>query len=329
MAPSIGSTTLEILAILAFCLILLLAFTLSNRRGRLFIAGLFTVLMLILPPSVIVDNEGPTLNSIYQVLLPDWRPYDPLPRWADLLALPIFLLPTIVLSTGVVITTVLYASGLQLYLERARADGLYDLPALRNRDDRFAGASLFLSALVFAATLYNLYWLLVLDNTTDSVGIIWLTLTAPAVILCVCLLFLHLLRRATLAGLLYAILIPGLFIAVSFLAWRTDYRALTEARAERVGRAIETYYARNGRYPQGLGKLTPRYILALPPPVIINGLDWCYEGDEAAYLFGYIDREHWSSPNLSGHLYSTGGAAQDLPDLCASGIAAIHENRGW
>jgi hypothetical protein len=331
MAPTIGSTSIKILLSLAFCLILLLAFILANRRGRLLVAWLFIVLTLILPPSLVVENEGPVMDVIYQFLLPDWRSGDPLPSWADLLALPVFLLPTIVLSFGLILATVLFASGIDLYLERARnrAGDREEAPPSQNWDDRFAGVSLVLSGLVLAVTLYNLYWLMVLDNTTDSVGIFWLVFTAPAGFFCVSLLFLHLLQRATWGGLLYAILIPALIIIVSMLAWRVDYRALTEARAERVGRAIEAYYDRNGHYPESLEQLAPRYALSLLRPVIINGQDWCYEGDEDGYVFGYVDREHWSSPDLFEHLSGTGGSSTNLPNLCESEIEAIHDLRGW
>lgn len=335
MAPYTASTTLKILLTLVFSLSLLLAFILVSRKARLFVAGLFIALTLALPPSLVVENEMTVLGSLYQVFLPGQRAYDPLPGWVNLIMRSLFLLPVIVISSGVIMAAVLFASGLRQYLERAgaRTAGPEGPSAPRNPDGRradyLAGASLALSLLVLAVTLHNLYWLMVWDKTTDSIGIFWLVLTFPAVMLSGSLAFLYLFRRATLAGLSFAVLVPVLLIVVSVLAWRTDYRALTEARAERVVRAIEAYHAREGRYPQSLPQLVPRYLLSLPGPVIINGLDWCYDAGQAGYQFGYLDREHWSSPNPVGNLFSRGGAVQDLPDLCGLEIEVYKEVRGW
>jgi hypothetical protein len=126
---------------------------------------------------------------------------------------------------------------------------------------------LLLSGLVLVATLYNLFWLVVWDNTTDEFSIFWLFFTLPFVLLCG--LFLQ--RRSKPSAALFVLLSLGLFAGVFALAARVDYRALTEARAGRVSQAIEAYQARTGRYPQDLGQLAPRYLLSLPGPVIING----------------------------------------------------------
>jgi len=128
------------------------------------------------------------------------------------------------------------------------------------------------------------------------------------------------------AGFLYSLLIPALMIAVSARAQRVDFRQLTEERAERVTQAIETYYAREGHYPQDLRQLVPRYVLSLPGPVIIYGQDWCYDGGEDYYRLGYVYREHWSDPDLHGRIYRTKGETLDLPGICAEEIAAL-ENR--
>jgi hypothetical protein len=109
-------------------------------------------------------------------------------------------------------------------------------------------------------------------------------------------------------------------IAVSARAQRVDFRQLTEERAERVTQAIETYYAREGRYPQDLRQLVPRYVLSLPGPVIIYGQDWCYDGGEDYYRLGYLDREHWSDPRLFGRVYSAKGDSPLKVDVCQPAI---------
>ena len=81
-------------------------------------------------------------------------------------------------------------------------------------------------------------------------------------------------------------------IAVSARAQSVDFRQLTEERAERASQAIETYCAREGRYPQDLRQLTPGYVLSLPGPVTIYGQDWCFDGGDDYYRLGYVYREH-------------------------------------
>ena len=63
---------------------------------------------------------------------------------------------------------------------------------------------------------------------------------------------------------------------------------------------IETYYSREGRYPQDLPQLTTRYVLSLSGPVIINGQGWCYDGGNHYYRLGYVYREHWKTRSLPG-----------------------------
>jgi len=63
----------------------------------------------------------------------------------------------------------------------------------------------------------------------------------------------------------------------------------------------------------------------LPVPFIIYGQDWCYEGGEDGYRLGYVDRSHWSDPNLFGHLYQASGSDAGASDLCADEIRRIQE----
>jgi hypothetical protein len=285
------------------------------------------VLTLVLPPSATIENTEPAMVTLLEVFLPGRNPSAALPWWADLLWLSVSLLPFTVLSIGMFMAAALLASSLGFY--QARAAGSDHLPARRNQDGSLAGASLVLCGLVVATTLYNLYWLTVWDHTTDGWEHFLLIFPIMTAILCGSWLSLSLRRKAPLTGLLYAILIPALLTAVFALARRMDYRALTAARAERVSQAIAAYYDSEGRYPQDLGQLTPWYILSLPGPVIINGQAWCYEGSQAGYQFGYVDREHWSSPILTGRSYEQGGIVPDPEQICAVEIEALTDWRGW
>ncbi|HNQ94124.1 MAG TPA: hypothetical protein PKH47_05550, partial [Anaerolineales bacterium] len=100
---------------------------------------------------------------------------------------------------------------------------------------------------------------------------------------------------------------------------------LTSQNAERVVQAIESFYAREGRYPESLSDLTPRFILALPEPIIIYGQTWCYESGDDYYRLGYVDREHWSDPRMIGRIYKAEGQPAQQSLMCEAEIAALQQ----
>jgi len=178
---------------------------------------------------------------------------------------------------------------------------------------------------LLAKTLHNLYWLMFWDNTGDSFGYYWLVVPVLAALFSGATLSIARPGRTKLAGYLYSLLISALRIAGSARAQRVDFRQLTEERAGRVSQALESYYAREGRYPQDLRQLTPGYVLSLPGPVIIYGQDWCYDGGDDYYRLGYVYREHWSDPRLTGRIYKTKGEVPDLPRMCEREVVALQE----
>jgi hypothetical protein len=182
---------------------------------------------------------------------------------------------------------------------------------------------LLLGILILFKALHNVYWLTVWDKTTDPLGYLWLFFPIVAAVLSGILLFALLSEKMKAAGLIYAVLVPALLIAVSTSAQLVDLHMLTKERAERVVQAIERYHARTGRYPQNLDQLRPWYAPLLPGPVIIFGQDWCYDGGENYYRLGYIDRQHWSDPRLIGRIHKTAGVLPDLGPICAQEAAAL------
>ncbi len=188
-----------------------------------------------------------------------------------------------------------------------------------------AAGTLILSILLLGVTLYDLYWLMVWDSTMDPLDFLWLVFPVLAALFAGLLLSIALPHRTKLIGLVYALLIPALMIAVSVNAKSVDFRQLTHARAGQVNQAIESYYAREGHYPQDLDQLTPWYLLSLPEPVIINGQDWCYDGGLDYYRLGYADHQHWSSPIFTGHLYKAKGSALGLDPICSKEIADLQK----
>jgi hypothetical protein len=230
-------------------------------------------------------------------------------------------------SVALLITALLLYSGLNAYREWQHASVVEDgrSQEQRKRAGRAAAVVFVVGALLLAKTLHHLYWFTVWDNTYDSIGYLLLLVPVLAALLSGVTLSITLSGRTKLAGFLYSLLIPALMIAVSARAQRVDFRQLTEERAGRASQAIETYYAREGSYPQDLRELIPWYVLSLPGPVIIYGQDWCYDGGDDYYRLGYVYREHWSDPRLTGRIYKTIGETPDLHRICDEEIAALRK----
>ena len=183
----------------------------------------------------------------------------------------------------------------------------------------------FVGILLIIGTLFKIYDLTVWDNTYDSLKYILLFAPMLAVLLSGLTLLIALPSKTKLAGIAYLLLAPALMIWVSTLAQRVDFRALTSQRADRVVQAIESFYAREERYPASLSELTPRYILALPEPVIIYGQTWCYESGDGYYRLGYVDREHWSDPRMIGRNFKAEGQPAQQSLMCEAEIATLQQ----
>jgi hypothetical protein len=91
---------------------------------------------------------------------------------------------------------------------------------------------------------------------------------------------------------------------------------VTEQRAQLIDQALQRYHAQNGRYPDSLTDLVPRYLIYLPNPYMIPGQNWCYDGGLDYYRFGYLYRAYFSSP-VPARIHAAAGdppkAAWDCP----------------
>ena len=188
---------------------------------------------------------------------------------------------------------------------------------------RWPVTCLLLAGILVLKLLHNLYELTLWDSTYDALTYLWLIVPICAVLLSALMLSVLLPERTKLAGFLYVLVLPGLMIGTSAIAQRVDFREVTARRAERTVRAIESYYARQGHYPDTLSELSPRDLLSIPKPMIIYGQDWCYEGGQDYYRLGYIDREHWSDPRLIGRIYKAAGELPEPRQICLEEFNAV------
>lgn len=185
---------------------------------------------------------------------------------------------------------------------------------------RLAAVSLLVVGLLLAKLAHSLYWMFVWDKTHDSLDILWLILLVPIALLAGLMLAVRLPRQRILCMLG----LPLLPILAYLVGLPVDYHELTATRADRVGLSIERYHEQNGRYPQTLNQLTPRYLLTVPEPTIIYGQNWCYEGGDSYYRLAYVDLDHWSNPNPESRIHQSAGELSHLPPTCASQFALLH-----
>ena len=303
----------ELIVLTIFIWLFASALILAARRMFAIVwicAGLLILVMLSLPTSVLVNIFPARLSQPF----------------GSSMALTFFL----IMSMAIFIAAMLLKSGLKLATERQHSGAVEggDSQTSPNHAGREVVVFLVLSALLLAKAFHNLYWLMVWDTTYDPLKYMWLVFPFMAVLFSAFMLVITLPGRTKLAGGLYVLLIPVL-IVVSTIAQSVDFRQLTEERAERTRVVLETYYAREGRYPQDLRQLTPWTSLSIPGPVIIYGQDWCYDGGDEYYRLGYVYREHWSDPRLVGRIYKTIGDSPYLDRLCDEEIAALTKRYPW
>jgi hypothetical protein len=191
--------------------------------------------------------------------------------------------------------------------------------------NRKAALSAILGVALLGTALHTQYWLLVWDSTYDPFGLFWLIFILFSVVMVWVFLAFAVPDRLKFLALPLIVAVPVLVLVGGVVAQRSDFRQLTMAHAERVNRAIEAYYDREGQYPDTLRRLTFREALVFPEPIILPGQTWCYDGGADYYRLGYVDRYHWSDPNLFGHLHDSEGELPDLSPLCATEIAVLRK----
>jgi hypothetical protein len=84
---------------------------------------------------------------------------------------------------------------------------------------------------------------------------------------------------------------------------------LTEARAEKIDRAIQRYYERQGHYPSRLANLMPFHLWRIPQPMIFRDQTWCYEGGDDYYRLGYVHQPGfgWPPDSISIQIHAAKG----------------------
>jgi hypothetical protein len=99
-----------------------------------------------------------------------------------------------------------------------------------------------------------------------------------------------------LGALGFALLVTLTASYASGQGWRMSPTWLTEVRAEKINRAIQRYYERQGHFPSRLANLMPFYLWRIPQPMILRDQTWCYEGSNDYYRLGYVHQRAFGVP---------------------------------
>lgn len=172
--------------------------------------------------------------------------------------------------------------------------------------------SLALSAILLAGAAYQMAWEGIWSAAharafEDHLPIVQFMLSLVAGVV----LTLTLCGSRRLVGPLYVILVAAITVLAFIWGWNVSAFEMTERRAAIVDKAIVNYYQENGSYPVSLAELSPRYVLFLPPPVIVRVGGWCYQSGQDYYRLGYISGVFtYFNANFQVVTYSQAG---DLP----------------
>jgi hypothetical protein len=195
---------------------------------------------------------------------------------------------------------------------------------LQSRDGKPALLSIALGLGLLGYLAYSIFWASVWDQTSDGMGGLALSQLSALVAAGAGMAMAVALtgwRRGV--GLLFALLVPLLLYQSLEQGWQVSYHDLTEARAERIVKALADYHQREGVYPPTLDALTPRYLLRVPQPVELRGETWCYQGDDDFYRLGAFFREFFSMP-VQLQVYAAVGEPDSIW-ACEEQLAAMKE----
>ena len=155
-------------------------------------------------------------------------------------------------------------------------------------------------------------WDGITDGLTSVVLLIPLVITVIAT--AILLLWLSATKYKRASAIFVALTIVALASALH-TGLVVSAQGLTASRAETIDRALQQYFARNGRYPDSLAALAPWYLLNIPEPIMFRELTWCYTGGEDYYRLGYVYRDGAGAP-ASVRIHAESGTPPERNWMC-------------
>lgn len=163
--------------------------------------------------------------------------------------------------------------------------------------------------LILAVLIYTYVWLWIWDGIDDGIrGYFMLIVSGQAAAAAALVMALTGPVRRIWAGPVFlAVIIAAVYGGMLWIGTRFSPYEITEARAVRIGAAVEAYRADKGAYPAALADLVPGAFWRVPRPMIFADQGWCYESGPDFYRLGAVYRETWSSPIIEVRVYSSAG----------------------
>ena len=121
----------------------------------------------------------------------------------------------------------------------------------KRRGKRLSLAFFLAAGLLLAKVTFNIYWLIVWDNTGNSLDFLWLISPLLGAVFAGLMLFVMLNGRAAWAGISYLVLIPALFFGAYRMAEQVDVHDLTQQRAARASTRHTGVLSRGRQVPGG------------------------------------------------------------------------------
>ena len=132
-----------------------------------------------------------------------------------------------------------------------------------------------------------------------------------------------------LAALGFVLLVTLTISYASNLGWRLSPTFSTEARAEKIERAIHRYYERQGHYPSRLANLMPFYLWRIPQPMIFRDQTWCYEGGDDYYRLGYVHQPGFGWHDISIRIHDAVGEPPERSWPCNDALEKAKSQSPW
>ena len=186
-----------------------------------------------------------------------------------------------------------------------------------------------LAILLLAGLIYTILWGSIWDRPSDGMmGILLSVFCSLVSIAAGVLMAFTLSGKQRIASLVFLIVVPLLLFQGYNLGWQISNLEITAGRATRIQRAVEHFYEREERYPETLDELTPRDLLWIPGPVILQGEGWCYQSGRYYYRLGAFYRDFIGLP-LSLKIYAQVGLPPAAGWECEARLPEMKDRYNW
>lgn len=214
---------------------------------------------------------------------------------------------------GVAAPAILIANGLHRWADSGAA----------SRRGLFMSLALALLTLVLVS-LY-VFWASVWDQTMDlGFGFLVVPFVTGTAVAAGMAMSVVLEGKQRLVGLAFMLLLPLLFYQLHALGLNAPYHTYNEERADRIAAALDDFYEREGHYPQTLASLVPRDLLSVPPPILLHGEQWCYQGGPNFYRLTAFYQPHWASL-ISLKIYASRGELPSGEWVCETMLTEVKD----